>query len=309
MPYQLKVTIYNAAGEVVRTLFNGAAETLPSGVALSAPAVVAGQGSVTLDLGGALSGANGVSPNGVLSWGATNDNGQVVGGGTYTMKIDYQDPFGQVTSFTQSISVTPGSSWAQVNVFNSAGELVYSLPYPAGSGSPQALDLANTVMAAAYDSAGNGLGAIQGMVKMAGGPDQAFAWDGRGSNGQPVASGVYTLQLVSGSAHGTIIDSRQISIVKAPDGSIGDVKLGPDPAGPNDQALKVQYPPAQLWDANAALYDQAGERVELAQDPSHSGVLALSLGHCSGGLYLVELMGRRPSGAAYRRLFKAAVLR
>jgi flagellar hook assembly protein FlgD len=312
MPYQLQVTIYNSAGEVVRTLFNGQAATLPGAVKLSTASLMAGQGSLTVDLGGPLNGGNGVGGTaaGLLVWGADNDNGQLVAGGVYTMKLEYQDRFGGVTSYTQSINVLQGAATASVNVYNSAGELVYAKVYNSVSTTPMSLDLANTVMAAAYDGSGGGLGAIQGSLKMAGGPDQAFAWDGRGSNGQPVQPGVYTLQLVSGTGRGTIIDSRQISVIKAPPGALSvEPVVGPNPAGPLAAEIAVSYPPTGLFSAEATLYDQAGERVESAIDPSQSGVLRLALGRCAGGVYLVELRARRAQGEPYRKVFKAAILR
>ena len=142
------------------------------------------------------------------------------------------------------------------------------------------------------------------------GPDQAFAWDGVGSNGQPVQAGVYSLQLVAGTGQGTVIQSQQVTVIKAPSlGLAWQPKLGPNPAPPGAQDLGLSYPSASLEDATATLYDQAGERVVTAADPGSTGTLRLDLGHCAGGIYMVEFDGRLASGQAYRRLFKAAVLR
>ena len=70
MPYQLVMAAYNSAGELVRRIYSGGAQTIPSTLDGMGSLLVAGSGSVTLQLGGQLA-AGGTS----LSWNGTNDAG------------------------------------------------------------------------------------------------------------------------------------------------------------------------------------------------------------------------------------------
>jgi len=309
VPYSLAVTVYNSAGEVVESLFNGSAQDLPQSIGLSQGSLVAGQSAVTLDLGGRLmAGGQSVGP---LSWAGTNNNGQFVGGGVYTFKVEYTSSTGTVTTYTKTVQVIPAPLSSALEVTNAAGEVVAQIGLGAVTMSAAAFSLSDTVLAESYAAGGQAKGLIVGSVTLVNGTQLPFSWDGRSGSGVPVSAGTYSISLVSASQGGSTTLSREITVLKAGPVGLSSVPLVcPNPStgrGP----LQVLYPAGELYGAEASLYDAAGELVARVKDASAGpgdGSLSLDAGRLSAGVYLVVLQGTGVDGEPLRQVLKAAIV-
>jgi hypothetical protein len=122
MPDQMSVTIYNSAGEKVRQLYQGGSQIMPGGFSESVGAFEALAGSVSLVFPGQLQ-----SGGSSLQWNGSNDGGQAVGAGSYTIMVSLVDAYGAVQTWTKNVTVLPQALSQSLSVYNSAGELVASL--------------------------------------------------------------------------------------------------------------------------------------------------------------------------------------
>lgn len=306
VPYQVSVTIYNAAGERVKLLFDGSAAVLPTDVSLDKAVFQSGLDSVTLDMFGALSGGGTL-----LSWKGENDSAQVVKGGVYYFKVEYHDPFGTTTSFVKSVQVLEGKAGNHLDVFNSAGELVNRVDFNALTQTVTSFSLDKEQIAAAYQADGTSEDKILVSLSLSDGSTQSFNLEGRGLNGQPLTSGTYTLVLVADTQQGTQVSSKSIMVLRAPDAGLSwEPVLGPNPATlQGGHRIQIRYPAGELLEVRAGLYNQAGELVQLGRDTAASGTLWLDYDRVSSGIYVAVLEARLISGAPYRRVLKVAIVR
>ena len=290
------MAVYNTAGERVRSLYSGPASAAPGAVSLSQPALIPGLGSVTL-----LMDSQPATGPAALAWDGTNDQGQAVAPGTYYLKVETRDPFGQATVFDLAVQAlaAPLDGAGTLDIYNSAGERVASL----------ALSPAASIVdfSLAQDSfvAGASGGLVIHCVDSSGAP-QTLVWDGRNAAGQAVAAGVYTL-LPRSQAGTSSLKAIDLTILSAPGLEPTAPHLAPDPAQPGATSLSIQGPASgQDWTLN--LYNVAGERVR--QGGGKSGaLLQVPLAGLSGGLYVAEIRTRDGQGRPWRWELKAAILR
>jgi flagellar hook assembly protein FlgD len=309
VPLRLSVVVYNAAGERVRVLFDGAASVLPPEIQLDKTVIRSGVDTVSLNLLGQLS-----TGGTVLSWQGQNDSGQAVRGGVYYFKVEYTDPFGQVTSFTKSIQVLEGSGGQHLDFYNSAGELVDRVDLSSLSKTATSFSFDKDSLAAAYSASGAALDAIQVSLHFADNTVLTLPWTGRGMDGQPLHSGTYTAVLVNEDQGGAQVASKSFTIIRGQDQDLSWTPLiGPNPAPAAGTALlgrvlQLRYPAGELLEPSAELYNLAGEKVSEVRDDLGSGTLWLSYEEKASGVYVAVLRGRLLSGVPYRRVLKVAIV-
>jgi hypothetical protein len=299
MPLSYHVRVYNSAGELVRTLFEGQGEA-STGMGLASGSFLEGQGSMVLNFGGRLE--NGSTQ---LSWDGTNDGGQYVGGGAYTVRVEIEDSFGHSDSWIQGVNVMPGASTQRLEIFNSAGELVVILD--SGANSATALTRlglkAGSSGAFALESGG-----VDFVLDDGSGSPLYLTWDGRNAAGSFVAPGSYTAQLVDISGGRKVVVTQGFVILagsKAPFIPL----LGPNPLGPQDKTLRLLAGVASGEHLELRLYNAAGELVGAATGAAGSGSLGLQLGPWSGGIYVAVIELREGSALKERKLIKMALIR
>jgi hypothetical protein len=298
VPFHLEARVYNSAGELVRTLYVGAASEEPTELDLDKNDFVGSQDKVDLLLHGQLSGA----PNG-LSWDGSNDGGQWVSAGSYTIQVQVTDPFGQTSSFFKPVTVLPVQSETWLNLTNEAGETVWAqhLSTPVSNWS-----LSSESIVLAGEGTGNGAPVLRINLDLAGGGTSFVDWDGRGANGRLLNSGVYQLTLSSiQPGQSARVQTKTITILRGADADLlAGAILGPNPAHGVD-TVQVRYTPvANLDGASAELYTLDGGRVTTALDPGKTGTIVLPVSSLSGGVYACVVT----LGPA-RRVLKLAVVR
>jgi flagellar hook assembly protein FlgD len=305
VPFSMDITIYNSAGEVVRRLYQGGVSLLPDGVMLDSE--VLGDQEIHLLFPGKLA-SDGSSS---LAWDGTNDNGQYLENGTYTIKIEARDQFGHVTAQVKQVSLVSPRGENEVALYNSSGEIVLRYNIAAlmrdaqnialrGSNNSRMPDLMDMSLpegdsfAQAYDpQTGQALSALLVTFTDENGDKYSWKWDGRNQVGQRVQSGTYILALLQtrGNSQVTVV-TRQVVVIStatAP-ASASSAILVPNPVvGADKEAwTEVVYKPALNAQAWVVVYNLAGEKVGQGGDPLKTGKVRINLDRLSGGVYLVR---------------------
>ena len=300
--------MFNSAGEKVRVIYNGNAEAANDPVVTSLPNT--GPGPVNLNIGGI------VLPNGGgLTWQGANDDGQWVGNGIYYLQETSTDSFGNLKTVTVPISVISTASQASLEVYNSAGELVKTIPVNNLAGLPTDLTLQSTTFAVSTDPAtGQASGGLSMNLKLSNTSTQPVLWDGTSNQGAPVSSGTYIIKLTySQAGQLMVVKTVSVTLLQGPDlstkSALAGAVVAPNPFNASSgQQLQLFYTvPVQGYGA-VRVYDLAGELVSQAQDPDKTGRIILKAGP-AGGVYLLELEIRQGAAVLGKRVLKVAVLR
>jgi hypothetical protein len=283
MPFALQVNIYNAAGERVRTLFNGSAQCAPLGVQALPPAIAAGAGLSSLSLNCPLS--NGGN---AISWNGVNDQGQAVSSGTYYFRLQAVSPFGQISSWIAPVSVLDLPAQSSLTIFNSAGEVVEDVPV--GSYAAQLYGIS---------PAKGGL-----TLSFLDGSTRAFVWNGRNNQGQAVSSGTYIAELVATVPGGmNKVQDFPITWINPGAGGAAAPRAYPNPAQAGSRGPWISY---QGSAATASLYNVAGELLAQAADQG-GGFIRFNAPPLAAGIYVVDFEGQN-AGMTLRSRIKWAVL-
>jgi hypothetical protein len=314
VPHHVRIMAYNSAGELVKLLFDGAAQFQPGQLQFDKDLIPGGAGSLAIDFPGYLWDSNLNQQVSGVAWAADNDNGQVVNGGIYTIKAEIVDQFGQVTTLQRSIQVISVVPQNSLDIFNSAGELVASLPLPAlGTGRFQSLAMDESNYAPQYDSVSGAVvgGSLTLKLKDEQGADYSVSWDGRNSLGVPVASGNYIAELVyfaPGGGGRRVVESKSIVVLQgSASADFAGAYAYPNPAQRGGD-LKISYPVSARYGASAKLYNLAGELISQAEDHAKSGIFTFSSADLASGVYAVELDKLSGGTLVARTILKVAIV-
>ena len=286
--------MYNAAGELVRSLFTGSLQAQPSSLSLDHGLLLAGLDSVSLNLGDAL-----YAGEGSLAWDGRGQGGAVVEGGVYYLKAEFIDSFGATNAVIREVQVLPSQSVGSLEVYNSAGELVYREQLPPAQALATDLRL----------GAGSEDGSVNVILKN-GASESPWAWNGRNQQGALVASGNYTFKLVSTSTQGSrSVVSKDILLLRPPQSALpGGAVLPQSNPVRGGEPLALRWEVAPGYGVRARVYNAAGELVASAGAQGQDGSLGLGQGLASG-IYLVGVDFLRGSALERRVRVKMAVLR
>lgn len=212
----------------------------------------------------------------VVYWNGLNSDGQIVKGGIYYIKVEVGDPFGKVTAFTEAVNVLRAEDPVSVEIYNSAGELVRSLPAPGGYQS--------VGLKASQNAFAPGPGAAPLTISFENG--SSVNWDGKNSAGDFVSSGNYQIKVRSAK---TKLDyAVSISVIRAvPDNAL-EIVLEENPhraaLGPFRFKIKGTVSVTQF---SGRLYGVSGELVDTAVSLG-GGWLGFSKG-AAGGIYFLDI--------------------
>jgi hypothetical protein len=203
-------------------------------------------------------------------------------------------------TWSAALSVIRTETFATVQVFNSAGELVWSQKYPLTSTAQLALDSRELLPS----SSGSGLKITYG----SGSSDFVF-WNGLNSQGQAVASGVYMVEVTqdsSGSAKK--IFTLSVTVLQLSDNVFDAIvpNMNPVPVGVNQITLTLTgaSPGTQ---SVGGVYSLAGERVG---DLSGSTTLVWTIpSSLASGVYLIRVEATNNLGHRRAVVVKLALLR
>jgi flagellar hook assembly protein FlgD len=313
LPYAVKITAYNAAGEVVRVIYDGTAQLGVGLLQLDRQIAAWGHQPVGILFPGFLE-----YGQGGISWDLTNSAGQAVSGGIYHIKAEVTDSFGKVTAMAETVQVIDITTANRLAIYNSAGELVRTLDLAGRADAVVDMWLGASVFSPVYDHAS---GAPEPASRLAihlvdaRGVDAPFAWDGLNDKGSPVSSGVYSVQLTRSVAGGRA-EVKSASVQVLANGSAlsrPGLQAAPNPAGAaggsGHDRLWVAWNSRPGHTAKIALLNVAGEQVLEDWDHQGAGQRWLSVDGLASGVYVLVLHVYSGGSLAARELKKVAILR
>jgi hypothetical protein len=289
------VKVYNSAGEEVGVLYEDLGlYAKPTGMSVL-------QGGFLPDNGGkGLLSLEG--PGLTLAWDGRNAQGQIVSSGVYYISVEVRDPFGKLETWTSPLSVIRTENFATVQVFNSAGELVWSQKEPMAATAAAQLLLSSRELLPTVS--GSGLKITYG----SGGADFTY-WNGLNSLGLAVASGTYMIevtQVAGGGAKKIYTDS--VTVLQPNDQVFDSVvaSANPVPAGAR-QVTFALLGAAGVTQATGSVFSLAGESVG-----NFNGGSTLNWQIPQGlaaGIYLVRVEASNALGHRRSAVMKIALLR
>jgi hypothetical protein len=286
-PFVVSIQVYNAAGEQVAFISSAL------GVYSMVSSVQPLQPGFSPDDGGMASILL-LGPGQLVYWDGMNSDGQMVAGGVYYIKVEVKNPFGQVSAFSSAVNVLRSDSPVFVEIFNSAGELVRSLPAPGGYQSV-GLKLSHQAMAP-------GVGAEPLTISFSSGG--SVTWDGLNSRGEQVSPGNYQVKVRS--ARTGLDYAGSVTVLKGRPAGGWDIEFYSNPhkasTGLFRFSLTGLVAPSQI---NGSLYNAAGELVARAV-PLGGAWLGFAPTP-SSGIYFVEIVVQ-DQGQTRRIVKKAAII-
>lgn len=314
-PYSVSVDVYNSAGELVDSVYDGPSANPMNQAVVSILGPQANGDPVLVSISGL-----GTNAGAVLTWGGTNQEGQPVQNGTYYLKMSTTNAFGIVTTTTDPVPVIGAPPLASLEIFNSAGEVVDTLNLPNLAAQPVNLSLLlpagkNGVVASENPKAVSPSGGVTLVLTLANGQKATEYWDGLSAAGQPLASGNYVVVLSQAEAGSTdLVKTVTLTLLGTQDQSgqamAESAYVVPNPVRMEGGAFSVEFQGNGVDSAVGELFDLAGERVALAEASPASGRETLYFSaRLSGGMYLLDFEVRNSSAALARSVLKVAVVR
>ncbi len=294
----MDLRVYNSAGELVAQVAQGLGiYAQPTGLSAAGTGFVPDQGGRGL--------FQVAGPDLTLAWDGTNTGGQYVAGGTYTAVLTSRDPFGKVTTFTSQVAVIRQPSTLQVDIYNSAGELVRHFEAARkdpGAGNELALSSPSFVPP---PGAGPGL-----TIRFGDGSGDTLSWDGRNDQGGLVQSGSYEVRVFGQEAGGQSLMTDTVTVVDAGESPLAAVVAAPNPAGADGGPVELLLSAPAVYPVEARVYDEAGELVAAFSAPGGSSRLSWNPREGDApGVYLVVLQTREAGGNLAGRTLKVALVR
>jgi hypothetical protein len=231
------------------------------------------------------------------------------------------DPFGNVSTYSQSVNVLGNTGVESLAIYNSAGELVHTVQLQNVPATLNGFSFAGgvgTLVGGLDPSTGKPRG--QWTINLSSGQGAAgsVTWNGMSDSGYPVSSGIYTVKLVNTEAgKGVTVMVKSVTVLNAPgspaQSSAASAIVAPNPlmgsaAAGSNTSLTLTYTPSLEGSGVAHCYNLAGELVAEAADMG-SGRLSIPVGHMAGGIYLVDFEIRAGAAVLGRKIIKVVVLR
>ncbi|MES2202349.1 MAG: hypothetical protein V4498_08870 [candidate division FCPU426 bacterium] len=297
-PFVVSIKVFNSAGELVALLYSA----LPLYGQLSGVDVL----QAVFDPDGVNQGVLHLQgPDLTIAWDGSGQGGQKVQSGSYLVLVQQTDPMGAVSSWTAPLSVIRSESGVELEVFNSAGELVWHRSVPLAGGSAR-MDLSSNRLVLGT-SPFSSLKIVYGS-----GAADFVAWDGTNSAGSQVATGTYLVQMTQKDRQGAKqYFSKTVVVIRIQTQAFDRAIAWPNPAGPLDTILHIRLEGAQAGSvAWGEVYNLSGLRV--ASLPAGDAATGLSWsipGSLAGGIYLARVSAQTGQGLKTSRSLKFVVVR
>lgn len=313
----LTINVYNEAGELVKAITNTVVPSDPQSMEL----LLNGSQTTLMEPGSGnpltimLPGINPVqNPKGGVSyasfqWDGTNSAGQDVANGVYYIQETATDPYGHTTSITKTITAINTALYVQVNIYNSAGELVDTIKSAYDGVSWLMLNIENNSSNGNAYLVGNGNATMTIQYTAS----NSMTWYGKNAQGDYVASGVYEIQLVAMTAQGLdVVASKTVTLLNEGTQDVL-IKLK---SYPNPYPGGITTPLTFSWQARAGtirikIYNIAGELVRIIAGDLGTGSITWDLKSAGGqsvscGTYVCVVEGTDSMGDKETKILKLA---
>lgn len=300
--FTVRIGVYNASGELVKTILT---------TQLSEPInVVTLKGSVITSLNGANN-ATQIYYKGILigQWDGTNAAGDPATNGEYHIKIDNIDQLGSVTTITEQVMVSRSLYQSSILVYNAVGEVVrhlYAFIDDPGQAAVLSVQLSTSVIKPGYSPAGG----TPSLVSIAMNSGATVVWDGKSDAGGYVQAGQYLLEIHTADGNGgqTTV-TEQVSVLAADLSGLGTVISKPNLIDRSKGQAGTTLSINGNVTLHVGLYTILGELVGVADGVAGSGQAYLDTTSLASGLYLALVDIKDPaSGLITRQTVKIAIL-
>jgi len=317
-PMTASVDVYNSAGELVASVYNGPASNPVNQVLVSVLPPPAGGSGCGLPVQVGINGLGGPANN--LVWNGTNQNGQAVQNGVYYVKVSMVNAFGQVTAVTDPVNVLGSPCVSSLEIYNSAGEVVdtldiSSLPSPAVGMSLELPNGKTGITASPDPKSPSPTGGVVIDLALQSGVVYPVYWSGLSASGQPLQSGTYMVALTQSEATSsqmvktltlTLLGTQNLSV----QAMAASAYVVPNPVPATSSGFTVEYQGNGADAVVGELYDLAGERVAQASQGPTAGQAMLRFDvKLSGGVYLLDFEVADNTVPLARHVLKVAVVR
>jgi len=294
--YQVRVAVYNEAGEVVKEILVREYSQPISDITLMTDR--------TID---SLNDQVDIYYQGVWigEWDGTNWSGDPAPNGVYHVKVDNVDTMGTVTTTTQQATISRSIYRTEVTIYNSAGEAVRHI-YEALS-DPGPAGLSGVTLTSGMIQPGAVGGTIPTQLGILLSSGTTVLWDGRADNGTVVTTGQYFVEVHVSDGRG---GDQQITHEVMVEGKNGQTGAGIVTADFN--ALSATNPVATFSSSASGtilkvrIYTIAGELV-LPPFQGASGGVSWDATDMASGLYFAVVEVSDLNGFIATRVLKLAV--
>ncbi len=313
-PYAMNISVYNEAGELVKVVANTTTSQEAQNMQLllngsQTGLVLPGSGTSLIirmpDIETPNQAKGGYAD---FTWDGTNSAGQDVANGVYYIKETTTDPYGHTNTITKQVTALDETQYVQINIFNSAGELVQTIKAPYDGISQTSLNITNNTNNNAVLPVGNGAPPITINYTAT----NAVTWDGKNTQGNYLQSGVYEIQIVVNTNRGynTSISKTVTILNEGTANLLGIVKSLPNPyTGNTATPLKFTWQPSAGGVIKIKVYNMAGELVRTLIGDLGTGSINWDLKSVSGqtvasGVYVCVVEGVDNAGNKERKIVK-----
>jgi hypothetical protein len=311
-PYIITIGVYNSAGELVKDIISTPASQafsdviLSIGVSSTANIITPGS-ALSIYLPGVTMPSNVSSSGSTFVWDGTSNASQFVSSGDYYIKIEQKDQYGHTEVMTKSVMVMKIEEYIELNIYNSAGELVRSIrDYTSSLPDKVALRMEDTLV---IKHDGTKIPIYYGQN-----PTDILTWDGRNSQGVSVSRGTYEVQVIvkSNTMEATLEASKTIVVLSEGMKYFYDAKVYPNPYIGKGQLTFAWSASGTGW-VNVYIRNLSGELVTTLNAKLEDGSVTWNVktgdGHSiAHGLYVCEFMAKNDEGYISKKALKFFIM-
>ncbi len=242
-----------------------------------------------------------------VTWDGKNSGGQAVNSGPYYVSIIEVDKYDHTNTMTREVTILQGISYMEMNIFNTAGELIYTKKEMNKKPKDRIiLRLPEEILI-------NKDGGNEVKISYGNGPDDFFSWDGRNNQGIAVTSGTYEMQVIYSNEKGLVTEgSRPVQILREGKKYLGEIKTYPCPYAGTAGGITISWGPACQGKATVIIYNVAGENVKEITCGLEDGKTvwdARSTGGdpASAGIYMYSVEAKNKDGYLEKKTGKLAI--
>ncbi len=263
----------------------------------------------------------GAGPGGsdlTTSWDGKTDAGQLAASGTYYLSVNETDTYGHVADITKTITYMQDTTYIQLNIFNSAGELVRSITNydfvfpPDFLSGPDGLGVQIDVPPVITTKQAN---ASPVQIRFGARVSDFMLWDGKNNSGMSVSSGIYEMQIVVKTETTlVVVASKSVTVLENNDVFIGEIKSVPNPYTGSGAGIKFMWTANETGNMAISIYNISGELIRILNTKLENGSVGwdatTSGGNiASNGLYIAVLQGISGGGNIARMKVKVVINR
>jgi hypothetical protein len=225
----------------------------------------------------------------------------LVASGIYSVVVEVTDNFGKLTTWSESLTVLRSDLSTEVQVYNSAGEMVWhaqKLPQAPGLVGVSSREIIP-------DPSGPGL-----KISYGSGSSDYLMWDGTGSGGQALSSGTYMVKITQSGTDGKSTSTFAVTLLQPNAQVFAWVAAAPNPATPGVSSIMISLqgaaPGISAW---GEAYNLSGEHVgtlNLVSGPNLRWDIPSGL---ASGVYILQISARDSQGRLKTAPVKIAIVR